>query len=112
MVHRTVRWVPAASKAYERFPVEVRDEIDDAINDLRNGGTPNKAKPLQGFSGVLEIAIKHRTDAWRVVYALKIGEEIWMIHAFQKKSKSGIATPKAEIDTIRKRLKHLTMMMS
>ena len=66
------------------------------------------AKPLTGLgSGVLELALRHRGDAYRVVYALQIGAEIWVIHAFQKKSKSGIATPKAEIDLIRERLKRL-----
>ncbi|MBV9250091.1 MAG: type II toxin-antitoxin system RelE/ParE family toxin [Acetobacteraceae bacterium] len=56
---------------------------------------------------MLELALKHRGDAYRVVYALQIGADIWVIHAFQKKSKSGIATPKAEIDLIRERVKRL-----
>ncbi|TXM95974.1 type II toxin-antitoxin system RelE/ParE family toxin, partial [Methylobacterium sp. WL64] len=73
-----------------------------------DGGHPDIAKPLHGFgAGVLELALRHRGDAFRVVYALQIEDEIWIIHAFQKKSKSGIATPKTDIDLIRERLKRL-----
>ena len=67
-----------------------------------------KAKPLAGFvGGVFEVALKHRGDAYRAVYALKVGDDLWVIHAFQKKSKSGIKTPQSEIDLIRGRLKWL-----
>lgn len=55
----------------------------------------------------MELALRHRGDAFRVVYALRIGADIWVIHAFQKKSKSGIATPRQEIDLVRDRLKRL-----
>jgi phage-related protein len=56
---------------------------------------------------VMELALRHRGDAFRVVYALQIGTDVWVIHAFQKKSKSGIATPRQEIDLVRERLKRL-----
>ena len=66
------------------------------------------AKPLHGFgSGVLEIALGHRGDAFRVVYAILLADEIWVIHAFQKKSKQGAKTPKHEIDLVKDRLKRL-----
>ncbi|MBT5633897.1 MAG: type II toxin-antitoxin system RelE/ParE family toxin, partial [Nitrospina sp.] len=52
-------------------------------------------------------ALKYRADAYRVVYALQIGEAIWVVHAFQKKSKTGIKTPKQDIDLIKKRIKDL-----
>jgi phage-related protein len=55
----------------------------------------------------MEIAVKHRGDAWRAIYALQIGEAIWVVHAFQKKSTIGIATPRHEIDVVRARLKRL-----
>ena len=58
-------------------------------------------------SGVLEIALAYRSDAFRVVYAVQLADEIWVIHAFQKKSKRGIKTPKHEIDLVRDRLKRL-----
>ena len=72
---------------------------------------PDVAKPLTGLgSGVMELALRYRGDAFRVVYALQIGDDIWLVHAFQKKSKSGIKTPKQEIDLIRDRLKRLKEM--
>jgi len=69
---------------------------------------PDVAKPLTGFgAGVMELALRHRGDAFRVVYALRLDADIWVIHAFQKKSKSGIKTPRQEIDLLRERLKRL-----
>ena len=66
------------------------------------------AKPLKGLgSGVLEIAVRHRTDAYRVVYVTEVAGTLWVLHAFQKKSRTGIKTPKAEIDLIRARLGRL-----
>ncbi len=71
------------------------------------------AKPLVGLgSGVMELALRHRGDAFRVVYALQIGDDIWVVHAFQKKSKAGIKTPKPDIDLIRERLKRLREMLT
>lgn len=58
-------------------------------------------------SGVLELALRHQGDAYRMIYAVQIGTDIWVLHAFQKKSKSGIATPKTDIEIIRDRLKRL-----
>jgi phage-related protein len=73
---------------------------------------PDIAKPLTGFgSGVMELALKHRGDAFRIVYALQIGDDILVVHAFQKKSKSGIKTPKMELDLIDQRLKRLREML-
>jgi phage-related protein len=69
---------------------------------------PDVAIPLTGLgSGVMELALRHRGDAFRVVYTLQTGTEIWVIHAFQKKSKTGIKTTKQDIDLIRERLKRL-----
>ena len=84
----------------------------DALTVVAGGGMPGMAKPLKGFgSGVLELALRHRGEAYRVVYALQIGADIWVLHAFQKKSKSGIKTPKAEVDLIHERLKRLKEML-
>ncbi|MBV9303202.1 MAG: type II toxin-antitoxin system RelE/ParE family toxin [Acidobacteriaceae bacterium] len=72
------------------------------------GGKADIAKPMHGVgSGLFEIALAFRGDAFRVVYALQIADEIWVIHAFQKKSKQGIKTPEHEIDLIKNRLKRL-----
>jgi len=79
-----------------------------ALTVVAEGATPDIAKPLRGLgSGVWELAIKSRGDAFRVVYALQLGDDIWIVHAFQKKSKKGIATPKYEIDLVRERVKRL-----
>jgi phage-related protein len=75
---------------------------------VAEGGFPDIAKPLKGIgSGVFELALRFRSDAFRVVYAVRIGNDVWVLHAFQKKSKTGIKTPKAEIDLIHERLKRL-----
>ena len=79
-----------------------------ALTVAAEGGKSDNAKPFKGVGGgVFEIVLKHRGDAYRVVYAVKIGEDIWVIHAFQKKSKTGIKTPKMEVDLIQERLKRL-----
>ena len=68
----------------------------------------DKAKPFQGVDGgVFEIALRYRGDAFRTLYAVKIDADIWVIHAFQKKSKSGIKTPRMEVNLIHERLKRL-----
>ena len=60
---------------------------------------------------MFEIALRHRGDAFRAIYAVRIGADLWVIHAFQKKSKTGIKTPQAEVDLIRERLKRLKEML-
>lgn len=105
---RPISWVKAALKDFEKFPDGAQLDMARALTIVAEGGFPDIAKPLKGFGpGVLELALKHRTDAYRVVYAVQIDDDIWVIHAFQKKSKSGIKTPKAEIDLIAERLKRL-----
>ena len=67
-----------------------------------------KAKPFKGVEGASSrLRSRHRGDAFRAIYAVKIDVDIWVVHAFQKKSKSGVKTPQAEIDVIRERLKRL-----
>jgi phage-related protein len=105
---RPIRWVKAARKDFEDFPQIARDDLLDAPTAVADGGHPSIAKPLTGLgSGLMELALRHRGDAFRVVYALQIGADIWVVHAFQKKSKSGIATPRQETDLVRERLKRL-----
>lgn len=105
---RTVSWIKAAWKDFEDFPPGAQVEMARAFTMVAAGGHPEIAKPLTGLGlGVLELALKHRGDAFHVVYVLQIDTDIWVVHAFQKKSKSGITTPKAEIDLIRERLKRL-----
>lgn len=105
---RAIQWIRAARKDFQDFPIGAQLAMARALTVVAEGGHPDIAKPMTGLgSGVLELALKHRGDAFRIVYALQLGSEIWVIHAFQKKSKSGTATPKAHIDLIRERLKRL-----
>jgi phage-related protein len=105
---RPVSWLKAAWKDFGDFPDGAQLEIKQALTIVAEGAWPDIAKPLKGFgSGVVELALRHRGDAFRVVYALQIDTDIWVLHAFQKKSKTGIKTPKMEIDLVRERLKRL-----
>lgn len=105
---RPVSWLKGARKDFEDFPQGAQIEMARALTILAEGQMPDIAKPLTGFGfGVMELVLKHRGDAFRVVYALQIDNDIWVVHAFQKKSKSGIKTPRQEIDLIHERLKRL-----
>jgi phage-related protein len=82
--------------------------LPGCAHDRRRGGKADIAKPLHGLgSGVFEIALPFRGNAYRVVYALQLADAIWVVHAFQKKSTQGIKTPKRELDLVRERVKRL-----
>ena len=105
---RPISWIKAARKDFEKFPEEVQNHMLRALTIAADGSKSDKAKPFKGVDGgVFEVSLQHRGDAFRVIYAIKIGSDIWVIHAFQKKSKVGIKTPQIEIDLIRERLKRL-----
>ena len=105
---RPIGWIRAARKVLETFPEAVRDRANTALTIAAEGGKADIAKPLSGLGpGVLQVAIRYRRDAWRVGYARKVAGRLWVIHAFRRKSKTGIATPKAEIDVIKSRLARL-----
>lgn len=105
---RDILWFPAAAKAFTGFPEEVRRRVARALDIAAQGQMADSAKPMKGLEGgVFEIAIPYRNDAFRAVYAVKIGADIWVIHAFQKKSRQGIKTPQHEIDVLRERLRRL-----
>ena len=105
---RPISWIKAARRDFEEFPEDVQGDMLSALTIAAEGGKSDSAKPFKGVDGgVFEIAIKYRRDAFRVLYAVKINADIWVIHAFQKKSKTGIKTPQEEVDLIRERLKRL-----
>lgn len=105
---RPISWIKAARRDFEEFPDDVQSDMLDALTIAAEGGKSDKAKPFKGVEGgIFEIALRFRGDAFRTLYAVKIDTEIWVIHAFQKKSKSGIKTPQMEVDLIRERLKRL-----
>lgn len=109
---RPISWVKAARKAFESFPEGARLSCLAALTIAADGQKSDLAKPMQGMgSGVFEIALPFRGDAFRVVYAVKLGDDIWVIHAFQKKSNKGIKTPKREVDVIKARLSGIKEMV-
>jgi phage-related protein len=103
---KPVRWTGASLRDVQSFPAPVRLEIGRALYAAQKGETDPAAKPLAGFGGrgVLEIVTNHRGDTWRSVYTVRLPDAIYMLHAFPKKSKRGVATPKKELDLIRQRL--------
>jgi phage-related protein len=109
---RPISWIRAALKEFETFPEGARAICLTALTIAAEGGKADIAKPMQGLgSGVFEIALRFRGDAFRAVYAVQLGEEIWVVDAFQKKSIQGIKTPQREIDLIKDRLKRLKEML-
>jgi phage-related protein len=100
-------WVGSSRKAMLNFPRSVRRVFGIALFAAQNGVKPPEAKPLKGFggAGVLELVEDYSGDTYRAVYTVKFADKIFVLHAFQKKSKRGIQTPKHEIDLIKKRLK-------
>ncbi len=103
---KPVRWIGASLRDLRSFPREVRIEIGHALFAAQEGKTDPAAKPLKGFGGasVLEIIASHHGNAWRAVYTVRLQDAIYVLHVFQKKSPKGIATPKREIDLIKRRL--------
>ena len=80
---RAISWIRAARWDFEEFPDGAQVEIARALTILAEGRMPDIAKPLKGLgAGVMELALRFRSDAYRVVYALQIGGDIWVIHAF------------------------------
>jgi phage-related protein len=109
---RPVSWIRAALKEFEMFPEGARTVCLTALTIAAEGGKADIAKPMHGlWSGVFEIALTFKGDAFRVVYAVQLADEIWVVHAFQKKSTQGTKTPKREIDLIKDRLKRLKEML-
>ncbi len=104
-------WLGNSRKQVKSFPPEVRRSIGAALYDAQNGDKSPTAKPFRGIgSGVFEIALRFDKDAYRAVYAVQIGGRIYVLHAFQKKSKHGIATPRQDVETIAQRYKQALMM--
>jgi phage-related protein len=108
---RPISWIRAALKEFETFSEGARSICLAALTIAAEGGKADIAKPMHGMgSGVFEIALAFRGNAFRVVYAVQLADEIWVVHAFQKKSMQDIKTPQREIDVIKDRLKRLKEM--
>lgn len=104
---KPVRWISSSYKDLVELPSEVRRFMGFALDQAQRGGKHPDAKPLKGFTGAgtLEIVDDYDGDTYRGVYTVRFEEVVYVLHVFQKKSKSGIATPKQEIELIKSRLK-------
>lgn len=104
---KPVIWVGSTRADLCAFPEEVKDAIGYALYVAQLGGKHPNAKPLRGFggAGILEVVEDYAGGAYRAVYTVRFATGIYILHVFQKKSKTGIRTPKSEIDLIKSRLK-------
>jgi phage-related protein len=104
---RPVWWIGSAKKDFLAFPLEVVREVGFALFLAQSGDKHDHAKPLKGFggAGVLEVVEDHDGDTYRAVYTVRLRHAIYVLHAFQKKSKHGIKTPQTDIDLVRRRLR-------
>lgn len=103
---KPLHWVASAKKDYQAFPEEVQNEMGYALGLAQLGAKHPNAKPWKGDGpGVFEVVEDHRGDAFRAIYTVRFAEVIYVLHAFQKKSKSGIKTPQEDVKLIGERLK-------
>ncbi|MCC7410910.1 MAG: type II toxin-antitoxin system RelE/ParE family toxin [Gammaproteobacteria bacterium] len=99
-------WEGSSKKDFKEFPIPVQKDMGVALFVVQLGRTPDSSKPWKGLGpGVYELVEDHRGDTFRAVYTVRVGDAIHVLHAFQKKSKSGISTPQPDVNLIEKRLK-------
>ena len=103
---KPLEWIGSSLKSLRAFPPDVKRDMGSALLLAQKGGKAEDAKPLKGFggAGVLEVVENHHGDSFRAVYTVRYATAVYVLHAFQKKSKRGIETPKAEMEIIRQRL--------
>ena len=104
---KSVEWIGSALDDLRQFPEEVQQTVGFALYRAQLGKKHPDAKPLKGFggAGVLEIVERFDGDTYRAVYTVKFESAVYVLHAFQKKSKRGIATPQKDIALVKTRLK-------
>jgi len=103
---KELRWVGSSYDDYMEFPQQVHDSVGYSLHRVQEGKTTRNSKKLKGAqSGSIEIIADHDGDTFRAVYTIKFAEVVYILHAFKKKSKKGIATPKTDLDLIRQRLR-------
>lgn len=105
--HKPLEWVGRSLEELLALPEDVRRNMGFALRFAQAGVKHDHAKPLKGYTGagVLEVVENHDGDTYRAVYTVKLAGVVYVLHCFQKKSKSGIATPKATLDLINQRLR-------
>jgi phage-related protein len=107
---RDLQWVSQSREDFKAFPDEVQDEAGYELWLVQTGKRPLSAKVLKGFggAGLLELVERYDGDTYRVVYTVRFRHAIYVLHAFQKKSKQGAKTPRKELDLIRSRFEQAT----
>jgi phage-related protein len=104
---KPVAWVGSSYKDFRAFPDPVQDSMGYALYRAQIGGLHESAKPMKGFAraGVVEIVDDYSTDTYRAIYTVQFAGVIYVLHAFQKKSKKGVKTSGRDLDLIRRRLR-------
>jgi len=103
---KPVVWLGDSLRALKSFPSAVQDEVGYALFLAQRGEKHLAAKPMKGLgAGVLEVVADHRGNTFRAVYIVRLADRVYVLHAFQKKAKHGIATPQTELDLIKRRVK-------
>ena len=111
---KPVTWVGTSLKALREFPEAVQDDMGYALYVAQRGGKHQDAKVLSGFggAGVVEIIKDHRGETFRAMYTLRYAGRVYVLHAFQKKSKTGRETPRRDIELIKQRLREAEQIAS
>lgn len=105
-LERPLLWVASSKRDYMEFPPRVQDGFGFELFLVQAGQHPPSAKPLKGLgSGTLELIENFDGDTYRAVYTVRFSDAVYVLHAFKKKSKSGVKTPQADIELIKRRLK-------
>jgi phage-related protein len=105
-VCRLLYWEGSSRKRFKDFPIPVQKDLGVALYVVQLGRTPGSAKHWKGLGpGVYELVENYQGDTFRAVYTVRVKDAVHVLHAFQKKSTSGIATPQPDIELVRKRLK-------
>ena len=102
---KTIIWIGSSLKDLQDCHETVKDEVGYALHVAQQGEMPSNAKLLKGLPGIIEIKTDYNSDAYRTVYAVKLGKKLYVLHVFKKKSKKGISTPKSDINMIKIRFK-------
>lgn len=107
ILRKPLKWMGSSKKDLDKMPEDVKDVFGFAIDLAQSGQKHPDAKPLKGFksAGVLEVVENDEGGTYRAVYTVKLADWIYVLHCFQKKSKKGIETPKADLELITSRLK-------
>jgi phage-related protein len=103
---KPLHWVASSKRDFLSFPAAVKEDMGNALGIAQFGGTAPTAKPWKGLGpGVLEVLESHDGNAYRAVYTVRFEKAVYVLHAFQKKSPSGIRTAKRDVDLVAERLK-------